>query len=70
MGQPGVLTRTVAALSATTFGGDGAAGGGVDEGLDGGGGDGGVGGGHLKLNERNSGIRYTIYKYKIITLNK
>jgi hypothetical protein len=80
--QPGVLTRTAAAPSATA--GDGAGAGddvdGLGLGVDGflletGGAGVEIGvlswkRSHLKLNERNSGIRYTIYKYKIISLNK
>ena len=73
MGQPGVLTITFAAPSAAALavnvGGFGAGEGGGFYGII----KGvriGVYDGHLKLNERNSGIRYTIYKYKIISLNK
>jgi hypothetical protein len=78
VGKPRVLTKTASAPSATAdVGADGAVFG-FEFGL--GGGEFGLGGGefgfglsvriHLKLNERNSGIRYTIYKYKIISLNK
>jgi ribosomal protein L12E/L44/L45/RPP1/RPP2 len=74
VGKPRVLTKTASAPSATAimaFGLDGS-----DFGFGDGlllleiGGTGFFGFNHLKLNERNSGIRYTIYKYKIISLNK